>query len=92
MVATRIPARVSRTPADQLVYETRREKMQKEINDATRRNAVGAVFLPKKKYQKRGGRGSKLKDGDGGNASDEAEGEDSSSSPIMTIQLLLPYS
>jgi hypothetical protein len=81
MVVIRNPARVSRAPAEQLVYEARREKKQKEINDATRRNAVGGVFPRKKKYRKRGGRGSKLKDGDGGNASDEAEKKDSSSSP-----------
>jgi hypothetical protein len=81
MVETRNPARVSRTPAKQLVYEAHRERKQKEINDATHRNAVGGVFPRKKKYRERGGRGSKLKDGKGGIASDEAEGEDSSSSP-----------
>jgi hypothetical protein len=81
MAVTRIPARPSRTPADQLVYEALMEKKQKEINDATRRNAVGGVFLRKKKKRKRGSRGSNLKDGDGGNASDEEEGEDSPSSP-----------
>jgi hypothetical protein len=81
MVETRNPARVSRSPAEQLVYEARRERKQKEINDATRRNAVGSVSRRKKKKRKRGGRGSKLKEGEGGNASDEAEGEDSSSSP-----------
>jgi hypothetical protein len=74
MVVTRKSPRVSRTPDEQLVYEARREKQKKEINDATRRNAVGGVFVPKQKYRKRGGRGSKLKDVDGGNASDEAEG------------------
>jgi hypothetical protein len=80
MVETRNPARLSRTPAEQLVYEARRERKQKEINDATRRNAVGGVSRRKKK-QKCGGRGSKLKEGEGRNTSDEAEGEDSSSSP-----------
>jgi hypothetical protein len=79
MAVTRNPARVSRTPAEQLVYEALMERKQKEINDATRRNAVGGVFLRKKKYRKRGGRGSKLKDGNGENASDEAEGGNSSS-------------
>jgi hypothetical protein len=81
MAVTRIPARASRTPAKQLVYEALMERKQKEINNATRRNAVGGVFLPRKKYRKRGGRGSKLKDGDGKNDSNEAERGDSSSSP-----------
>jgi hypothetical protein len=80
MVETRNPARVRRSPAKQLEYEARRERKQKEMNDATRGNSVGGVSRQKKK-RKRGGRGSKLKKGEGRNTSDEAEGGDSSSSP-----------
>jgi hypothetical protein len=57
------------------------EKKQKEINDATRRNAVGGAFLRKKKKRKRGSSGANLKEGDGRNDSDEEQGEDSPSSP-----------
>jgi hypothetical protein len=71
MVETRKLAEVRRSPAEQLEYEARRERKQKEMNDATRRNAVGGVIHQKRK---RGGRGAKLKKGEGENASGETEG------------------
>jgi hypothetical protein len=49
MVETRNPARVSRSPAEQLVCKAGRERKQKEINNTTRRNAEGGVSSQKKK-------------------------------------------
>jgi hypothetical protein len=92
MVVTLNKARVKSTPADQLVYEALMEKKQKEINDATCRNAVGGVFLRKKKRRKRGGRGSNLKEGDRGNDSDEEEGGVLLLPLGTTIHRLLPVS
>jgi hypothetical protein len=78
MVETRKCARVNRSPT----YEARKGREQRDRNDATRRNAVGGVV-----FQKPGGRGAKVKKGKGENASEEAEGKDSSSSLSKDAQI-----
>lgn len=80
MPETRNCARKRRSPAEQILYDSRMEAEQRERNQATRRNAVGGVVYRRKHR----GRGMKNKGKGKGKADDGPDNAEGSDSPSAT--------